>query len=288
MISQPTPPPDPIQPSASSPNGIAMSVPAPVAAYPADVPHRTLSRGRPRLAGQRARRAAALVPLLVLGLPAVAHAHSIVGRVDSPLPFVAYILGAAIAVGASFVIIAVGDPSPPVEGPTPPPRVVPGWLRVALRVIGLGAWTWIVLQAIVGGTSDADVAFLFLWVYGWVGMPLICAFVGPVWSWIDPFSTLYDIIAWTGRKLGVSGVTAQPWPARLDIWPAVAGFAFFVWLELVAVRAPGSHAIDGDDRIYRHHPAGHGAVRARHMADARGDVQRLVRARGSPGAVRAR
>ena len=90
------------------------------------------------------------------------------------------------------------------------------------------------LQAIAGGTSDADVAFLFLWVYGWVGMPLLCAFVGPVWSWVDPFSTLYDIIAWIGRKLGIGGVTPQPWPSRLDIWPAVAGFAFFVWLELVA------------------------------------------------------
>ncbi len=193
-----------------------------------------MSRGRSRIAGPRGRRVAALIPLLVLGLPAVAQAHSLTGRVDSPLPFVAYILGAAIAVGASFVIIAVGDPSPPVEGPTLVPRVVPRWLRLTLRTIGLGAWTWIVLQAVAGGTSDADVAFLFLWVYGWVGLPFICAFIGPVWSWLDPFSTLYDIIAWAGRRLGIAGVTPQPWPPRLDTWLAVAGFAFFVWLELVA------------------------------------------------------
>lgn len=177
--------------------------------------------------------------MLLLGLPAVAQAHSISGRIDSPLPFVAYIIGAAIAVGASFVIVAVGDPRPPAEGPAPVPRTVPRWLRLTLRVIGLGAWTWIVLQAIAGGTSDADVAFLFLWVYGWVGLPLVSAFIGPVWSWLDPFTTLYDILAWTGRRLGLSGVTPQPWPARLDIWPAVAGFAFFVWLELVALVLQG-------------------------------------------------
>jgi hypothetical protein len=210
------------------------------AAYPSDVSRRVGSRDRSRVTGRRLiRRLGALVPLLIVGLPAAAQAHSISGRIDSPLPFVAYILGAAIAVGASFVIIAVGDPTPPSEGPTPAPRVVPRWLRLTLRAIGLGAWIWIVLQAIAGGTSDADVAFLFLWVYGWVGLPLLCAFVGPVWSWLDPFSTLHDIIAWTGRRLGMSGVTPQPWPARLDIWPAVAGFAFFVWLELVAVLLQG-------------------------------------------------
>lgn len=180
-----------------------------------------------------------LVTSLFLGLPAIAQAHSISGRIDSPLPFAAYILGAAIAVAASFVIVAVGDPRPPAEGPQPAPRIVPAWLRTTLRVVGLGAWVWIMLQAIAGGLSDADVAFLFLWVYGWVGLPLLCAFVGPVWSWLDPFSTLYDVIGWFGRRLGIRGVTPQPWPARLGAWPAVIVFAFVIWLELVAVVLQG-------------------------------------------------
>src|SRR4029079_10363797 len=33
---------------------------------------------------------------------------------------------------------------------------------------------------------------------------------------------------------GSAGGRPRPWPERLGIWPAVAGFAFFVWLELVA------------------------------------------------------
>jgi hypothetical protein len=180
-----------------------------------------------------------LVPALLLLFPAVAAAHSISGRIDSPLPFGAYILGAAIAVAASFAIVAIGDPSPPAEAPVPTVRTVPLWLRLALRVVGFVGWLWILVQAIVGGTSAADVAFLFLWVYGWVALPLLSAFVGPVWSWLDPFTTLFDMIAWIGRRAGLAGVTPQPWPERLGAWPAVAGLAFIIWLELVAVVLQG-------------------------------------------------
>jgi len=207
--------------------------------YPPVVRHHGIERGWPRAFRTRGRRVAALMPLLVIGIPAVAQAHSISGRVDSPLPFVAYILGAAVAVAASFVIVVVGDPKPPDDGPAPRPRTVPRWLRTTLRVVGLVAWLWILAQALAGGTSDADVAFLFLWVYGWVGLPLLSAFVGPVWAWLDPFTTIYDILAAVGRRLGMSGVAAQPWPDRLGIWPAVAGLAFFVWLELVAMVLQG-------------------------------------------------
>ena len=128
-------------------------------------------------------------------VPAAASAHSITGRVDSPIPFVAYLAGAAIAVAGSFFIMAASDPGPPRIPPPGRVRIVPRWLRLGLRGIGLLAWLWIVAQAITGGSSDADVASLFLWVYGWVGLALVSAFLGPVWSWIDPFTTIHDIIA---------------------------------------------------------------------------------------------
>ena len=41
--------------------------------------------------------------------------------------------------------------------------------------VGLAAWTWVVLQAIAGGQSDAEVASLILWVFGWVGLALVSA-----------------------------------------------------------------------------------------------------------------
>jgi hypothetical protein len=165
--------------------------------------------------------------------PSASSAHSISGVVNTPLPFVAYIAGAAVAVGASFVIVALGDPGPPRDASPGTVRVVPRWLRIGLRTLGLLAWLWVAAQALIGGSSDADVSSLFLWVYGWVGLAIVSAFIGPAWSWIDPFSTLYDLSAWAIRRLGIQGIRPQPLPVGMAYWPAVVGFCFFVWLELV-------------------------------------------------------
>ena len=104
--------------------------------------------------------------------------------------------------------------------------------------MGLIGWLWIVAQGIAGGTSSAEVATLFLWVYGWVGVAAISALVGPIWHWLDPFSTLFDIGAWVVRRLGVRPWDLADYPARLGRWPAVIGFAVVVWLELVLEAGP--------------------------------------------------
>jgi hypothetical protein len=91
------------------------------------------------------------------------------------------------------------------------------------------------VQGIAGGSSDAAVATLFLWVYGWVGLAVISALVAPVWEWLDPFATLYDMLAWPLRRIGLKVSPPATLPARIRHWPAVIGFAFFVWVELVAV-----------------------------------------------------
>ncbi len=175
--------------------------------------------------------------MAALALPTPVLAHGLVGRVESPLPLAAYLGGAALAVALSFAFVIVRD----VRAPAPVRRrtvMAPRWLVLGLRAVGLVAWAWIVVQAILGGSSDADVASLFLWVYGWVGLAILSALVGPVWSWLDPFATLYDIGAAVGRRLGIGGLDPSPYPERLGAWPAVAGLAVVIWLEL-AYRGSG-------------------------------------------------
>ncbi len=172
-------------------------------------------------------------------LPMPVLAHQIGDTFRSPLPLAVYVLGAAIAVGVSFALSFRTDAV--VERPTSPIiRRFPRLARSTLRFIGVMAWLWIIVQVlIVGGSSDADVSSLFLWVYGWVGLALVSAFVGPVWSWLDPFLSGFDLMAAAIRRLVGARVPGRTWPNRLGHWPAVVGFAFFVWLELVVTGGAG-------------------------------------------------
>ncbi len=181
------------------------------------------------------RRFLALVPLvggLLAAGPATALAHSLSNTYQSRLPLVVYLAGAALAVGLSFAFLLIADirADPPV---TTPGRVPPAPLRFLLRSIGLIGWIWIVAQGIAGGSGSGDVTSLFLWVYGWVGLATVSAFVGPVWHWLDPFATLHDLGAGLARRLGIHGWAVAEYPRVLGRWPAVIGLVFFIWLELV-------------------------------------------------------
>jgi len=176
---------------------------------------------------------------LVAGVPAVAAAHGLSPVYQSPLPLAVYLVGAATTVALSFVFVLARDMR---AGPAPDTRIVavPAALRIVMRVVGLAAWAWIMAQGMAGGSSDAAVATLFLWVYGWVGVAMLSALVGPVWEWLDPFATLHDILAWGLRRVGIRGWTPGELPAWLGVWPAVAGLGFFIWLELVAIAGNGT------------------------------------------------
>lgn len=186
--------------------------------------HRSL-----RLAG-----AAAGVAIAGLALPASAAGHALSKSFESRLPLAIYLAGAAGAVALSFAFVLVRD----IRSATPAPDArhvtVPAPIRIALRAIGVAGLAWIVIQGIVGGESDAEVSRLFAWVYGWVGVALISAFVFPIWTWLDPFSTLHDLGSRALRAAGIGGIAPAEYPVRLGRWPAVLGFAAVIWLELVA------------------------------------------------------
>jgi hypothetical protein len=176
---------------------------------------------------------AVVVATLLLAGPAASLAHSLDATYQSRLPLVVYLIGAAMSVALSFAFLLLTDVRADPPSADNPGRMPPAWLRIGLRGVGLIGWTWIVLQGIVGGSSAGDVTTLFLWVYGWVGMAMVSALVGPIWHWLDPFATLFDIGAAIARRLGIRGWDVADYPVRLGRWPAVIGLLFFVWLELV-------------------------------------------------------
>jgi hypothetical protein len=193
---------------------------------------------------RRARLVRLVTGAFVLGVlaaaPSAALGHSLSVTYQSRLPLAVYLIGAGMAVALSFVFVLVSDvrANPPER--TGAGRIPPAWLRFGLRLVGLVGWIWIVAQGIAGGTSAGDVSTLFLWVYGWVLTAALSAIVGPVWHWLDPFATLFDIGARALRAVGVGGWEPAEYPARLGRWPAVAGLLFIVWLELVGQAGPST------------------------------------------------
>lgn len=172
-----------------------------------------------------------VVAIALLISPEPVAAHGLSGVLFSPLPLVVYLAGAAVAVALSFAVAFAyrGHWTPRSSGDV---RHVPTAIILTLRAIGLVAWAWVVAQFIIGGSSDAEVGTLFTWIYGWVGLALVSALLGPVWGWIDPFSTIYDVGAWLLRAAHLTRPRPASYPKALSAWPAVAGFLVFVWLEL--------------------------------------------------------
>lgn len=194
----------------------------------------------PRTRGVAAAIALGAALASALASPAIVLAHGLNPTYTSRLPLAVYVAGAAATVALSFIFVLVRDvraepPAPLGEGHLPPTVI-----RIGLRAIGLVAWLWIVVQGILGGSSDAQVAGLLVWIYGWVFTAMLSALVGPVWHFLDPFSTLHDLGAAALRALRVSAWETVPYPARLGRWPAVAGFVVVVWLELVLRAGPST------------------------------------------------
>ncbi len=176
--------------------------------------------------------------LFALLLPSPVRAHALTAQYQSRLPLAVYVAGAAATVALSFLFVLVRDVR--AERPTldEAGHLPPAIVRIGLPVIGLVGWAWIIAQGIVGGESAGDVATLFLWVFGWVLVAMLSAIVGPVWHFLDPFSTLHDLLAWVVRRLGVQPWDLADYPAALGRWPAAIGFVVVVWLELILDAGP--------------------------------------------------
>jgi hypothetical protein len=170
---------------------------------------------------------------IALAAPSAVLAHTLSATYESRLPLAVYVVGAAATVALSFIFVLVRDVRAERPAPLTGGHLPPAPLRYALRALGLLGWAWIVAQGILGGSSDGEVATLFLWVFGWVATAMLSALVGPVWHFLDPFSTLHDLLAAVVRRLGVAPWTPAAYPAVVGRWPAAIGFVVIVWLELV-------------------------------------------------------
>lgn len=147
------------------------------------------------------------------------------------LPTHLYLVGAAVTVVASFVLVTVVPARWFARLPSlrttlrglPLPRDET-WSTVA-SLVSLAVIVALVVAGLVGSRDPlANPLPVFVWAVWWIGFTYVHAAFGDVWSRVNPWIGAY-------RLAGLPSVLA--YPAWLASWPALVGFVAFAWFELI-------------------------------------------------------
>jgi hypothetical protein len=166
-------------------------------------------------------------------------AHALAQRYDLPLPLDYFLAGAGAAVGVSFVILAIfsrRESNGPAQSDYTILRgKVPTPIVAGCQILAVGALVLIVAAGLFGHPSTfKNIAPVAVWVIWWVGLSFVSAFVGNVWTLINPWSAAFGFFELLARPWGRGLSLRWSYPAWLDAWPACTLFLLFAWLELIA------------------------------------------------------
>ena len=163
--------------------------------------------------------------------------HGIASRHDLPLPFSFVVVGAALALTLSFVVLLLAWRQPrftrlggrPLPGLT---RVVDHRAtRLVARLLVLAAYGWAGLALLAGQDLLTNPIFGFVFVWVWVGLVPISLLLGGFWRATNPLRTVHAALCRLARTDPEQGLLRLP--ARLGVWPAALALFGFAWLELV-------------------------------------------------------
>jgi hypothetical protein len=175
-------------------------------------------------------------------------AHGIGGIRDLPVPRYVFFYGAAGVLVISFAALAFLWPRPVLAERAAGRTLPAGLQRVLLSPVlhgVLGAFSFALfvflwLGALVGkNNSGVNFTPTFVYVYFWIGMPLVCAALGNVWSVLSPWKAAADAAGRLARR-------ERPpfeYPERLGRWPAAVLLLSFGTIELTYTNPSDPHAL---------------------------------------------
>jgi hypothetical protein len=169
-------------------------------------------------------------------------AHGVGAATELPLPFADALIGAALALVASFIALLVlwrtprlGRPDAGVPLPSGVQRVADNTVtRNVLRAIGLLFTGYVAVAALAGNNVDENPTPYVVYVIFWVGIVAGSLAFGPVWRLLNPLRTITMLLGWARSTSGPPRYREiPPW---VGYWPAAVGLFGFTWLELVYPR----------------------------------------------------
>jgi hypothetical protein len=161
-------------------------------------------------------------------------AHAFGKRYELPIPLVYFVLGAALVVFLSFLVVLPRRVSAATietgeEHSAPLQR---GWAAPAAGVALLGG---LIAAGIAGSQAIAEnILPTVLWLVVWIAVPLSCGVLGDWTRPLNPFAALArlgDQLAL--RRLLFGSARPVTWPAWLGWWPATLAFFATACGELV-------------------------------------------------------
>lgn len=187
----------------------------------------------------------AIAAWAVLGITP-ASAHGFGQRYELPLPLSLYLFGAGTVVALSFVVFGLFvrresasrtytqiDLLDNVIGRIIAHSAVVWWLRLAV----LSLFVVTILAGLIGDPNPyRNIAPTLVWIIWWVGLAYAQAFLGDLWSLINPWRTAFDAADWLYRCLGGQSESERrrrPYPQALGVWPACVLLLAFCWIELI-------------------------------------------------------
>ena len=179
-------------------------------------------------------------------------AHGIGGIRDLPVPQYIFFYGAAGVLVISFAALAFLWRKPVLAeraaGRPLPPELQRVLLSPAFRLalgstsFALFAFLW--LGALVGkNTSSVNLTPTVVYVYFWIGMPLITILLGNVWSALSPWKAAAHGAGWVVHRLKLRRQAPFEYPVRLGRWPAAVLLLSFVTMELSYVNPSDPRAL---------------------------------------------
>jgi hypothetical protein len=178
----------------------------------------------------------AIVAVTLLLLPGYALGHSSGRGLVLLLPTELYLIGGALAVLASFILLAVIPPATIRRAGKSSVSLFVAW-TVPVTASSLASLCLLVFLLMAGFSGSRDPLLnplpIFTWTLWWVLFTVIQCITGDLWRFLNPWSGLCRLLR---RSLALKSRYLRL-PAALGYMPATILFAAFAWFELVD-RAP--------------------------------------------------
>ena len=185
--------------------------------------------------------AATLLLLAVFAPPAYAHGFG--ERYDLPLPLTYFVFAGAAAVVLSFVVVGLfvrgqhdgsGYPRLNLFGAPALQLILTGPVTWLLRAASLFLFFLVIATGLFGSERPVNnLTPTFVWIIWWVGMGFVVSLLGNLWAVVNPWKVLFGLAESVFHRFNPEWelTLGMDYAERVGVWPSVALFFAFVWVE---------------------------------------------------------